>query len=199
MSAYDPDGEMITRTFRVEKVWDEVLNEEAERQGISVSALLNLIVRRYVFVQRFFDRDQSLIVEYSILDPMLDKLSEETIVEAAKIAGSLLPGDAMLQRGLPLNFKSIVFFIGEMCGRYGNWYKCEHYVTDGENMFYLRHDIDRKWSVYISSYLSSMFKSILDIDTDPEIREDSVTIHIPNKYLKRAHDGGDTGIRSRYS
>jgi hypothetical protein len=184
MTQYEPSGETVTRTFRIEKEWDDILQEEANWQGTSVSALMNLIVRRYVVIQRYLDKYSTLIVEHKVLAPLLDKLSDEDISEASAISGSLLPEEALLRRGLPLDFESLVWLIEEVYGRYGCWFDVDHYVTDKENMFHLRHNIDRKWSIYISNFLSSMFKSLLDIDIKPEIREDSVTIRIPNKDIE---------------
>jgi hypothetical protein len=184
MAKFEPSGITVTRTFRVEEDWDKVLQEEAHWQGISVSALLSLIIRRYVVVQRYLDKYSTLIVEHKVLAPLLDKLSEEDIAEAGRKSGSILPEEALLRRGLPHNFESLLWLIEEVYGRYGYWFDTDYYTTEEENMFHLRHNIDKKWSIYISSFISSMFKSILDIDLKPELREDSVTIHIPKRYLK---------------
>jgi predicted DNA-binding ribbon-helix-helix protein len=43
----DARDETTVRTFRLATKWDTILKEEAEKQSITVSALLNQIVRRY--------------------------------------------------------------------------------------------------------------------------------------------------------
>ncbi|MFC1803034.1 hypothetical protein ACFL0D_03595 [Thermoproteota archaeon] len=53
MIGNEPSEETVTRSFRVNKEWDEILHEEAQWRGISVSALLDQIVRRYVVSDRF--------------------------------------------------------------------------------------------------------------------------------------------------
>ncbi|MCK4583375.1 hypothetical protein KAU18_08680 [Candidatus Bathyarchaeota archaeon] len=184
MPAYEPSGETVTRTFRVKKDWDEIIKEEAQWQGISVSALLNLIVRRYIVSQRFLDRSPTITVQNKEIDLLLKKLSENDIEEAGMDSGLLLPEEALLSRGFPLNFESLAWLIEEICGRYNGWFKVDHYVTDQRYLFHLRHNISKKWSIYVGSFISSMFKSLLDIDIDPEIREDSVTIYIPIKEIE---------------
>jgi hypothetical protein len=184
MPAHEPSGVTVTRTFRVEKDWDEILKEEAQWQGISVSALLNLIVRRYVVSQRFLDRSPTITIQDKELDLLLKKISENDIENAGMDSGLLLPEEALLSRGFPLNFESLAWLIEEIYGRYGGWFEVDHYATDKHYLFHLRHNISKKWSIYVSSFISSMFTSLLDIDIDPEIREDSVTIYIPNKEIE---------------
>ena len=41
------------------------------------------------------------------------------------------------------------------------------------------------WSHFLSNYMISTFKSLLDIDVRTELREDSVTVYIDNKNVTR--------------
>ena len=54
MSTEDEKGDTTVRTFRLNKEWDNILKEESENASITVSQLLNQIVRRYIIAQRIF-------------------------------------------------------------------------------------------------------------------------------------------------
>jgi hypothetical protein len=43
---FDKRQETVTRTFHIRAEWDDVVRKEAERQGISVNVLVNLISAR---------------------------------------------------------------------------------------------------------------------------------------------------------
>ena len=45
-----------TRSFRVEKEISAILDEEAERMGISVNALVNIILKHYSEFNRFLSK-----------------------------------------------------------------------------------------------------------------------------------------------
>jgi predicted HicB family RNase H-like nuclease len=60
---------MVTRTFRVNPEYDKILNDEAEKHGLSVSALLNQIIRQYVFMTRFTEKVPAITLSYYTLAP----------------------------------------------------------------------------------------------------------------------------------
>ena len=184
MDEYNPSGETVTRTFRLGEEWDKILEHEADMQGISVSALLQQIVRRYVCSERFIDQRSTLVINHNAFSSFLVKLSEDEIVESAELFGSIEPEEELLKRGLEFNFESIIWLLDEIYGRYAGWFVVDNYPSKAEIMLHLRHTLNMKWSMYVAGFVSSMFRTLLDIDLKPEIRLDSVTIYIPKKQIK---------------
>jgi hypothetical protein len=41
----------VGRSFRVDEEWLNVLNEEAEKQGVSVNSLLNRLLQQYAYLR----------------------------------------------------------------------------------------------------------------------------------------------------
>jgi len=41
----------VGRSFRIDEEWLRVLNEEAERQGVSVNSLLNRLLQQYAYIR----------------------------------------------------------------------------------------------------------------------------------------------------
>lgn len=169
---------MITRTFRLNPEYDKILTEEAEKHGLTVSALLNQIIRQYVLVTRFTERTPSITLPYNILAPLLECVPENDLVNVAKSTGAIVPEDAILQRGKKLTFDSVIWFMDVVYGRYGNWFESTQSFINGEERVHLAHQLNKKWSQYLGSYMRAMFESILDIKPKVETRTNSVTLYL---------------------
>ncbi len=176
--------ETTIRTFRLNIEWDNILKEEAQDQSITVSQLLNQIVRRYIIAQRYFNHSQNVNVEHKIFSPILEMLSEEEITEFGKMVGATSVREGIANRGLPLDFDSVDYLIEEVYDRYSGWFKCNTYKNGSEYVFNLRHLFGRKWSLFINSFMESMFMNLLDISIKSEIYNDSVIIRLPTRQTK---------------
>ena len=169
---------MVTRTFRMNPEYDKVLNEEAKRHGLTVSALLNQIIRQYVLVTRFTERIPAITMTYHAFAPLLECIPDNDLVEVAEKTGSIIPEEAILQRGQKLTFGTINWFIDVVYGKYGNWFDSYQSVINGEERVHLAHQLNHKWSQYLAGYMRSMYQSTLDIDPKVEARENSVTLYL---------------------
>jgi len=169
---------MITRTFRLNPEYDKILNDEAEKHGLSVSALLNQIIRQYVLVSRFTERVPAITLSYHTFASMLERIPDKDLVEVAEKTGSIIPEEAILQRGQKLTFDTITWFIDVVYGKYGNWFDSSQSIINGEERVHLAHQLNHKWSQYLGNYMRSMFESILDLEPKVETRENSVTLYI---------------------
>jgi len=172
----------VTRTLRIDEEWDEALRKDAESMGTSVNALANQILKRYALTHRYFGRGQYLTISPQTLTSMISKLSREDIAKAGHDSGSIRPKDRLLIRGLPLTLESVIWYLKEILGTYNDWFYCEHHIQGKEQLFHLRHQYHSNWSIFLASYLQSMFKEILDINIDPIIEKDFIYFtlqHIP--------------------
>jgi hypothetical protein len=169
---------MITRTFRLNPEYDKILNDEAEKHGFSVSALLNQIIRQYVLVSRFTERVPAITLTYHTFTPILERIPDKDLVEVAEKTGSIIPEEAILQRGQKLNVDSKTWFIDVVYGKYGNWFDSSQSIINGEERVHLTHQLNHKWSQYLGGYMRSMFESILGLQPKIETRENSVTLYL---------------------
>jgi len=179
----------VTRTFRIREEWDKVLQMEAKKQGVSVNTLMNQILRRYSIFGRFADRYEVLTIPNKTFVTILEAASETGLAEAGKISGSTRPKDGLLMMGHPLNFDSLAWMIDELYGGpdLGRWFKCDHHIKMNQDIFHLRHNLGRKWSIFVSNYLTHMFKSILDLDVKSELLDQAMTITIEQKTTRRTN------------
>jgi hypothetical protein len=158
--------------------YDKVLNEEANRQGLSVSALLNQIIRQYTLVSRFTQRIPAITLTYHTFAPLLECIPDNEIVEVAEKTGAIIPEEAILQRGRHLTLDTVNWLIDVVYGRYANWFDSNQSIINGEERIHLAHQLNHKWSQYLGGYMNSMFNSTLDIQPKVETRANSVTLYI---------------------
>lgn len=179
---------MITRTFRMPLDYDKILEEEAKAHGITVSALLNQMIRRYVMISRFTERAPTITMSYSTFAPLLNSIPDKELTEIAKNTGAIVPEEGLLRHGRKLDFDSVNYFIDTVYGRYGNWFDSNQSIIDGKERLHLTHQLNQKWSLYLGSFMAKMFMSILDMEPRIETRPNSVTLYLTtpkNSPLKR--------------
>ena len=89
---FDKKSKTITRTFRIKKEWDDCLQEEAERQGVSVNVLVNNILRKFSLYSRWTERNDDMSLPQRTLREILNAVQVESLAEAGSKSGTL---DAM--------------------------------------------------------------------------------------------------------
>lgn len=161
--------------------YDEVLSEEAEKKFLSVSSLLNQIIRRYVLFTRFNERPSAIVLPYNVFDALIDHISDEDLAEIGKKTGATVIEENILQRGKPSNFDTITWLLETIYDSYNNWFNFTRSTINGEERIHFTHQLNTKWSQFLGSCMESVFKSILDINPKIEIRSNSVTVYLPKQ------------------
>jgi hypothetical protein len=169
------------RTFRVNTSLDNVLREEAERQSITVSALLSQMVARYAAAERYFTRYNALTVERNTFKSFIDEVSDEKVAELGDLAGSRSLRNGLAIRGMGVNRENIRFIVEEVYGMYSGWFTANFFEKDGTSVYHLRHNLGKKWSIFLERYMVNMFKTLMGLEVEVEKGYDFVTIYIPNK------------------
>ena len=177
--------ESTIRTFRLGNELDEVLKKEAERQSISVSALLNQIVLRYSDAERYFTRYNTLTIEKNTFISFIEGLSGEKVAEIGDLAGSRSLRNGLSIRGLNSNAETVRFIVEHVYGRYSGWFEANFYEKNDAVVYHLRHDLGDSWSTFVNHFMLRMFDSLLDTDVRTDVTEDSVTVYIPKNRIKR--------------
>jgi hypothetical protein len=154
----------VTRTLRIEYDYDEALREDSEKQGISVNNLSNQILKKYTEYDRYFGRGQSITLSPRTLESLINNIEDIKIMEIGRQMGSQIPKDRLLMRGSLINRESVLWFIESVLGGYSDWFTSNIHETQDSTIFYLRHVYNKKWSMFIENYLSSMFEELLQID-----------------------------------
>jgi hypothetical protein len=139
---------------------DDILYEEAERQGVSVNSLVNQILQRYVLFDRWGDKEGSISITQQMFLRIQKEVTEEILARAGAESGPLDMINVMSMMGLPLNYDSFVSLLLDHYGRYSRWFSCFHHPQRGLDIFHLQHNFGRGWSIYLKNYFRSALSAL---------------------------------------
>ena len=168
----------VTRTFRISEEWDDVLQREAEEQGVSVNVLMNKILRRYALFERWADKYEVLHIMPRTLERILEVASEEGLAEAGRVEGSVRPIDSLTMMGRRISHESLVSLVTEFYGGvdFARWFNCDYHPELGSEVFHLRHRLGNKWSIFIKNYMTAMFENLLKTKVESKAMDQAVTL-----------------------
>jgi len=177
---FDTRKKTITRTFRIRQEWDNVLQEEASRQGVSVNVLLNKILRKYSLYSRWDDRNSDITLPQRTLKEILSTVPVESLAEAGTRSGALDAINIVNAMGLKMDYDSFVYLITEHLGgpQFARWFHCFHHTQGNRDIFHLQHDFGHAWSVYLEQYLLAFLSSMTDADAKTRIYDYAVTLEV---------------------
>ncbi len=180
VSADDARSSSITRSFRFESDVLNVLDEEAGRMGISINALVGIILRRYVEFTRYLSKIDMVVINREILTSLIDMLSEEELYNIGIKLGQTVLADTIMFWKKETSEKAVMEYIEKMVCRYGRLGTYdERRMPGGQMAIVVRHRLGRNGSRFLEGYLHEGLKHTLDIDAIFETTDSSVKCEIP--------------------
>ena len=167
-----------TRSFRVDNDLSKILDEEAERMGVSVNGLVNMILKRYAEFTRFLSKIDLVIINRELLNSLLDSYTEEDIYGLGISLGEVIPRDTILFWKKTLTQETVVDYIEKIICRYGYLGTYDEVNQNELKIIVIRHRLGRKGSQFFHGYLKSVLKNTLNIEGLFELTDSSVKIQI---------------------
>lgn len=175
----DKRQKTVTRTIRIRAEWDEILRKDAEKRGVSVNVLINLILRRYANFDRLCrDRDVICLSKRAFRE-VIQGMPLEHLTLAGENTGSKDIQNIIDMLGLPSNYDSFAYLVAN---HYGGpdcamWFNCYRHHQQKHDFLHLQHSLGREWSVYLEKYFLSYLKTI-GIDCETSIYDYAVNIRV---------------------
>ena len=167
-----------TRSFRVDNDLSKILDEEAERMGVSVNGLVNMILKRYAEFTRFLSKIDLVIINREFLNSLLDCYTEEDIYGLGISLGEVIPRDTILFWKKTLTQETVVDYIEKIICRYGYLGTYDEVNQNDLRIIVIRHRLGRKGSQFFHGYLKSALKNTLNIEGSFELTDSSVKVQI---------------------
>ena len=167
----------IGRSFRIDEEWIKVLNEEAEKQGISVNSLMNRLLQQYAHI-RYMLRYGAITLTRKGFSALLECCPEDKVREKGRKAGSEITRDMLLTMGAARDYNFVILLVKKILSEFAGWFECDHHVKRDKEILHFRHDLGIKWSIYVEAAASETFNSVLGKKVTTEISDSSVTITI---------------------
>jgi hypothetical protein len=170
----------ITRTFRIRQEWDNVLQKEALRQGVSVNVLLNKMLRKYSLYSRWNERNININLSQQTHRELLGTVQIEKIAEAGKKSGKLDAINIVNSMGLPMDYDSFIYLITEYLGGrdFARWFQCFYHTQNDKDIFHLQHNFGRNWSIFLENYILAFLAVIVDVDAKTRIYDYAITLEV---------------------
>lgn len=167
-----------TRTVRIKKESDLILEQEAERHGLSVNALVSNLIDQYVNSLRFFKSGGMISMSNETLLALLNQISDDDVSDTAYSLGNDRVRDSLMQRGMKVNRDSVLWYISQILGLSNGWFRCDHNRDEGKDILHLSHSYGYKWSVFIVNYVNSILIEVLVVKTNTVISNNAVNFEI---------------------
>jgi hypothetical protein len=172
----------ITRSFRFESDVLSILDEDAKQMGISVNALVGIILRRYAEFTRYLSKIDMVVINREALTSLIDRLGEEELYKIGTKLGQTMLADTIMFWKKETTEKAVMEYLEKMVCRYGQLGTYdETRMPGGEIALVVRHRLGKKGSRFLEGYLQEGLKHTLDIDATFEITDSSVKCQIPKK------------------
>ncbi|MDQ4074609.1 MAG: hypothetical protein M3162_09960 [Thermoproteota archaeon] len=166
------------RSFRIDKSFSDILNDEAERMGISVNAMMNSVLKEYIEFTRFQSKLDMVIINREIFRSILKNVNEEEALKLGSELGEEIPHDTILFWKKHLTKDSVVEYIEKILCTYGRIGTYDE-ITEGEmKIIVIRHRLGLVGSKFLLGFLKSLLKTTLKIDCDLQITDYSLKILI---------------------
>ncbi len=146
-----------SQSFRVDERVLDNLREEAKRDNVTLSSLVNQILTKYVDYGRFANRMNALSLARKTFTSILNAASEEDLVRVAEIEGRSSPVAFITSMNGHMNVENVVGFVKDL-SEHANLYEYSE-ISHSPPTFTLVHELGVKWSLFIAHYLTEAFKS----------------------------------------
>src|ERR687891_1529992 len=163
--AEDVRSSSITRSFRFESDVLTVLDEEAKRMGISVNALVGIILRQYVEFTRYLSKIDMVVINREILTSLIELLDEEELYNMGRKLGQTVLPDTIMFWKKETTEKAVMEYIEKMVCRYGHLGTYdERRMPGGQMAIVVRHRLGKNGSPFFEGYLQEGIKNTLSND-----------------------------------
>ncbi|HET7641976.1 MAG TPA: hypothetical protein VFK40_00580 [Nitrososphaeraceae archaeon] len=166
-----------TRSFRIEKDISNILDEESERMGISVNALVNIILKHYSEFTRFLSKIDLVVVNREILIKLLDLTEDQNLFKLGLDLGETIPKDIILFWKKELDRQNVFEYLEKIVCRYGLLGTYDEINQKGDKIIVIRHRFGKKGSLFFHGYIKSIF-NMIGLDNNIEITDSSVKIKV---------------------
>jgi hypothetical protein len=142
--------------------------------------LIDKILRRYALFDRYTDRLDILNLPNRTFREIIKFMPDERLSEEGEKYGSLDAVDFFNSLGYPRDYGTFVYLITEYFGSatFARWFQCFHHPLESQDLFHLQHNLGRKWSVFVESYLRTILKTITNTKVESRIYDYAVTLKV---------------------
>ena len=173
----------VIRSFRIESAADKELQEEAEKKGISVNALVNQIINKHSNFDRYAEEYGSLTIGRNLFRGILRAASPGSLEEVAKKLGKELPREFMNFWFQKIDLETFLSYVDILC-KYSGFGSYERTLREADMIIVLHHQLGMEWSILLGHYLVEALKSCCNTVSHLDIAGNTIKMQfkVPSEY-----------------
>jgi hypothetical protein len=170
----DARSATVTRSFRFDSEMSRILDEEAERMGISVNALVGIILRRYSEFTRYLSKIDMVVLNRELIISLLESRDEEYLYKLGTKLGGTVSVDTIMFWKKDLSEESVLEYIEKIICLYGHLGTFDEVSHMESRTIVIRHRLGRKGSKFFEGYLRSTLKNTVRKDAVFDVTDSSI-------------------------
>ena len=168
-----PAKKTVLRSIRISQEQAEILEQEAQKKGLSFNALISTMIAKYVEWDRFADRFGIVTMTHEGHKNMMDLMDEEAVVTLARKSGTRIPMEMTLFWFKKLNLQTFFSFIA-LHSKYSRAY---HYELESEGRNHtitFHHDFGPNYTAFLRHYYDQAIRNIIGVAPKIVVRQTSL-------------------------
>jgi hypothetical protein len=149
----------VTLSLRISEAAYNALQEDSKKQNTSINTIANQILMTYAQHDRHFKKYGLVKTSTPLFARILNAVSDDALIEAAKSTGTGELQSIVLSTTGELSVSKILDWLKRV-GTYSNLYDYSEVSHGGRTLVTLSHQFGSKGSLFLVSYLDSLFNSV---------------------------------------
>jgi predicted DNA-binding protein len=181
----------VLRTVRLSKEMDDILEADAEHDGISESSLVNRIVKKYIEWDRHAEKFRFVSIGADTFRTILEKTDDRTLDDAFSDISGIFPEAIALFWFKTMSLDTVLKTVS-LLGTYSGLFVNEIDYKDGSHVITLKHGLGKRWSTYVGKFIEQFIKKELDVVPVTRCADDMAII----TFRVGLSRGGGSDVRS---
>lgn len=170
----------VLKTMRISDYINTLLEKDADFKGVSVNALISMIMTKYVEWDRYIERFGGITLRPQAIKEILEAVDDDKLAEIAKHSGSRFPKEFVLFWFKKANLDTYLKSLRLTC-KYKGYARYELDTDGSEYTVILIHDLGVKWSNFLMYVVDAGMKSITGIVPKFELNSDSLIVRFNSR------------------
>jgi len=149
----------VIRSFRLYEPTLIALEEEANRLGISLNALVNRLLLSFAEYERLARGFGIAKIPLPLLRYLLEELTDEAVIKAGKVAGQEVPEAMIRAREAELTERGALEHL-RLMGLYSGLFEYSEALGEGARTITLTHSLGLKGSLLIGHYAQALLEGV---------------------------------------
>jgi hypothetical protein len=165
----------VTRTLRISKDLDKLLEKDSKDKRVSTNSLISSILTKYAEWDRYTEKIGFISLPINGFRLIINSMDDQEIRRLAEEVGSRQPQELLMFWFKKMTLDAYMEGLSLYC-RYGGIAKYDLETNGREYTVALHHELGRKWSLFVGYLMTQGMKNSLNIISKFDVTEYSVVL-----------------------